>query len=87
MKRFDYIGINPEGFDDKAAAEGESANALVPFTSDPYGCRDPMLTEKKRKRNPFRRRHAYEISNPALADFLRYCPISGQIYKYKLPWE
>ncbi|VVT55769.1 uncharacterized protein SAPINGB_P004729 [Magnusiomyces paraingens] len=56
-----------------AALEGERQNALLPFTNDPYGCTDPVLTAKRRKRNPFRRTNPYLLSCPELYELFTVC--------------
>ncbi|ORY83824.1 hypothetical protein BCR37DRAFT_378835 [Protomyces lactucae-debilis] len=63
------------------------------FERDLYACHDPELTQKKKHRNPARRRHGYELSNPLLKPLLEFCPskaatsLDAQLYPAKLPWS
>jgi hypothetical protein len=59
--------------------------SLVQFENDPYGCHHKALIEKRDKRNPFRRRPAYDQSCPQLSALLHYC--GPAIYKHRLPWS
>jgi hypothetical protein len=56
--RFVFVGAN-NPTDLKSAVRGE-ASALALFRADPWGD-GPELSAKRDRRNPFRRRHAYEI--------------------------
>jgi hypothetical protein len=87
---FTFLGIDPKGsseFDAKlpTLAKWESKASLKPFQSDPFGCRKPLLIEKRRERNPFKRTPSYRVSCPEIADLLDYCgpaPFPG-----RLPWD
>ena len=88
IQQFQYIGVDPDSnsrFDLLKAAKGEKENSVIPYGRDPYGCQDPTLVEKRFQRNPFHRRHAYDISCPELKALLDYC--SSKIYPYTLPWD
>lgn len=86
-ERFSYHGIDPPGLKGEDLS-GESTNARTLFEADLYGCRDKVLLEKKKGRNPGRRRHGYELSNPAIADLLDFCPPDGSsVYEGSLPWS
>lgn len=73
-----------------AAAEGERQNALLPFSSDPYGCTDPVLTAKRRSRNPFRRSNPYLLSCPELYELFTVCARDNlpkeEVFR-SLPWN
>lgn len=87
-ERFNYIGFDPPastGFDLKAAEEGESQNAALPFESDPYGCNSPVLQQKRKGRNPYYRTAPYPLSCPDMIELLSYCG-PGLFPKEKLPW-
>lgn len=86
--QFRYVGIDPPNLSDKVA-ETESANAVIPFTSDPHGCTNRLLVSKRRERNPFRRSHSYMLSCPELYNLLTICNrqnIPGSVYE-SLPWN
>lgn len=84
--KFHYYGIDPPGISDADIA-GEISNARALFDQDLYGCRSEVLLGKKKERNPGRRRHGYEVSNPAIAELLDYCPTTGsEVYPGQLPW-
>lgn len=85
--QFEYFGIDPPGLDLAAASEGERTEARLLFEKDPYGCHDKALVDKKKSRNPARRRHGYEISNPLLAPLIDFCPEDDQLYSGRLPWS
>ena len=91
--RYQFVGVNnPE---DLAGAEkGESA-AIAQFTENPYGVRvapvdSPpevrrrFLGEKRRDRDPFRRRPPYSVSCPVLAPLLAYTGTT--FFDGWLPW-
>ena len=82
MYRFSYHGMKSTSL-----TEGSTItdSALQPYRIDPYGCHSTVLTSKRQARNPFRRRHAYEITNPQLSKLLEFCPKSGW-YDSILPW-
>lgn len=86
VSHFEYIGIDPADFDAKAAEVGETNNARALFEKDLYGCHHPTLTNKKKLRNPARRRHGYELSNKLLASLIDYCPLKNELYPGELPW-
>lgn len=87
LDRFHYIGIDPASLDLQDAERGEKENARSLYERDLYGCHNKKLMEKKKLRNPARRRHGYELSNRLLAPLIEYCPISGnQLYADPLPW-
>jgi hypothetical protein len=103
--RFHYIGLDQ---DDPAvaasagpAATTESMStqpqdnidrARPQFEKDLYACHNPELVEKKKHRNPARRRHGYELSNPKLKALLEFCPrksdssLKEQLFPASLPW-
>ncbi|CAG8577842.1 10355_t:CDS:2 [Cetraspora pellucida] len=63
-------------------------SALELFRHDIYACHDSRLRKKKLARNPFRRRHPYDLSCPSLSDLIDYCPHNPtSIFSNKLPWE
>ncbi|KAI7867572.1 hypothetical protein BDF14DRAFT_670038 [Spinellus fusiger] len=86
--RFEYIGIDPPhsvlGADDWKT--GEALYSYGPFQKDKYGCHG-TLRQKKIDRNPYRRRHAYRASCPALVDLLNYCPANNKLFAGLLPWD
>lgn len=85
---FVFIGVDPEestGFDLQASTQGELENAAKPFESDPYGCHSEVLIEKRKSRDPFRRRAPYELTCPEMKDILAYCG-PELISSNKLPW-
>lgn len=91
--RYEFVGVNnPE--DMAATKEGESA-AIAQFTEDPYGVRmappdsppkerRKYLGEKRRDREPFRRRPPYSVSCPDLAELLAHS--STTFFNGWLPW-
>lgn len=84
--KFSYHGVDPPDLE-KTSLVGEVENAKSHFEHDLYGCKDPELLAKKKSRNPSRRRHGYELSNPQLAGLLDFCPDTGdRIYDGVLPW-
>ncbi|KAF7726875.1 hypothetical protein EC973_008382 [Apophysomyces ossiformis] len=87
--QFEYIGIDPLRSDtitDTSVKTGELQNSYNPFKEDMYGCHG-SLKQKKLDRNPFRRRHAYRYTCPALADILNYCPANNEVFQGALPWD
>ncbi|KAI9313655.1 hypothetical protein BX666DRAFT_1818119, partial [Dichotomocladium elegans] len=85
--QFKYVGIDPP-FDPVSATErmtGEANNSLSLFQKDLYGCHSP-LNQKRIDRNPFRRRHPYRITCPALTELISYCPADNRIFSGLLPW-
>ncbi|BGP02181.1 hypothetical protein RTBOTA2_005060 [Rhodotorula toruloides] len=82
---FKYIGIDNEG-DVQGDYEGERKYGLEPFLRDMYGCHGSLLA-KRRKRNPYRRFHAYHSSAPELARLLEYCPSHNTLFPGSLPWD
>lgn len=85
--QFSYIGVDPDphtGFNLNRASEGESMNAAKPFRSDPYGCSTPVLQQKRKDRNPFRRTPPYELSCPDMRAILHWC--GPQIIEENMPW-
>lgn len=85
--KFTYHGIDPDGLDGEDLS-GESTNAKLLFQKDLYGCKNKVLVNKKKGRNPGRRRHGYEITNPQLAELMNYCPADGAtVYPGRLPWQ
>ncbi|KAJ8660478.1 hypothetical protein O0I10_003936 [Lichtheimia ornata] len=87
-QQFRYIGIDPP-FDPVGTPErsaGEAANSLGPLKKDPYGCHYPLV-QKRIDRNPFRRRHPYRLTCPALSDIINYCPEDNQFFQGRLPWD
>ncbi|KAK9453224.1 hypothetical protein V1511DRAFT_103259 [Dipodascopsis uninucleata] len=84
FENFHYVGIDPPG---GPPLKDERLNALLPFSSDPYGCFNTTLTEKKTQRNPFRRNHPYIETCPELSGLFTYCSKERKLYSYKLPWS
>ncbi|KAI8388921.1 uncharacterized protein BYT42DRAFT_561704 [Radiomyces spectabilis] len=85
--RFEYIGIDPEISDmDTITYESETNNSFKPFENDFYGCKGSLL-QKKIDRNPFRRRHMYRDSCPALSQLISYCPSTNSVFDGPLPWD
>ncbi|KAH7912264.1 hypothetical protein BJ138DRAFT_808448 [Hygrophoropsis aurantiaca] len=92
--RFHYVGIDPVGEENSAAAEeGEFKNGFTPYSVDSYGCHDYLLS-KRRQRNIFARFHPYYTSSPELRGLLNWCPSAvigvddaTTIYKGPLPWD
>ncbi|KAL1747074.1 hypothetical protein HDZ31DRAFT_80770 [Schizophyllum fasciatum] len=88
--KFHYIGVDPEGEENAAAAEGEKQNGYLPYTTDTYGCHSVLLA-KRRKRNQFMRFHPYYTSAPELAPLLSWCPsvhsAGSGLYTDELPWD
>jgi hypothetical protein len=86
---FLFHGVNdPE--DIAAAVESEQRLALIPFTQDPYGASEatsglPLLGDKRRLRNPFRRTAPYALSCPALVGLLAHR--GPELFPGKLPWD
>ena len=83
---FAYIGMRPENglFDHNTAEEGERG-ARQAFESDMYGCQSKELSEKKSKRNPFRRSIPYVSACPELVSLLSWCG-PGTFDVTSLPW-
>jgi len=83
--RFIFAGVN-DPVDLIGALRGEKDNALDPYAKDPYGTgavphqilqqngppKVVDLGKKRDERNPFRRRHSYELSCPGLAGLLAH---------------
>ncbi|KAJ1985285.1 hypothetical protein H4R34_000105 [Dimargaris verticillata] len=86
--KFHYIALPQESTPDPVKADGERANALTLFESDPYGCTGRLYL-KRQGRNPFLRSHPYRHSCPELQPLLDYCQDSSNtaIYPDPLPWE
>ncbi|GAA5795636.1 hypothetical protein EDC94DRAFT_596074 [Helicostylum pulchrum] len=86
LDQFEYIGIDPSDAEAPDRERGELLNSFKPFQKDLYGCHS-VLKQKKKDRNPFRRRHAYATSCPILAPLLNYCPSNNALYTGTLPWK
>lgn len=87
IERFRYIGIEPPSsshFDLAKAEQGEKTNSVRFFEGDPYGCKDPVLREKRSARNPFKRTNPYPLSCPAMRGLLEWC--KTDVYPDALPW-
>ncbi|CCG84367.1 protein of unknown function [Taphrina deformans PYCC 5710] len=86
VDKFTYHGIDPPGLD-RTTSNVEIENTRSAWEKDLYGCQNENLLAKKKSRNPYRRRHGYELSNPAIATLLTYCPRNGAtVFPGKLPW-
>lgn len=68
---------------------GERKNALEPFIRDPHGCKESLLVDKRRQRNPFRRMHPYFFSCPELFNLFTVCSsdLSAEEMYTNLPWN
>ena len=89
LDHFNYVGIDPDpstGFDLQMSSEGEKNNSLLPFTGDPYGCHTEVLQNKRKERNPFARKAAYELTCPDMKELLHWCG-PELIPKVKVPWK
>ncbi|KAJ1976558.1 hypothetical protein H4R35_002653 [Dimargaris xerosporica] len=86
--KFHYIGLPQEPTSDPVKTDGERANAVTLFETDPYGCAG-RLYAKRQSRNPFLRSHPYRHSCPELRPLLDYCQdnLNAAIYPDPLPWE
>jgi hypothetical protein len=87
-ERFDYAGIDPDastGFDLQTSSNGEQANSVVPFQTDPYGCSSDILQEKRTARNPFSRTPPYELTCPEMKQLLNWCG-PDLISQSLVPW-
>lgn len=87
--QFRYVGFDPPQIEKKLAADGEAANAGIPFSKDPHGCTNRILVSKRRDRNPFRRAHPYALSCPELYKLLSVCSMKKvQMSLFDdLPWN
>jgi hypothetical protein len=83
---FTYLGIaSPAGFNQQRAADGELL-AYQEFEKDLYGCSDTTLSEKKHKRDPFKRTVPYALACPEIESLLRWC--GPDLYDVSsLPWH
>lgn len=83
---FSYIGVqSPSVFDQARAVKGEE-DAYSSFQQDMYGCNDASLSDKRNKRNPFRRTVPYTLACPEMVDLLMWCgPASFDVDV--LPWN
>lgn len=83
---FTYVGVkSPPQFDQTRAVLGEK-DARKSFEVDTYGCNDPALSEKRNKRNPFRRTVPYSMACPEMADLLNWC--GPELFNVDvLPWS
>jgi hypothetical protein len=73
---FSFIGVDPPtstGFDLKRSSQGELENAARPFETDPYGCSQNVLKQKRLDRNPFSRTAPYPLSCPDMKTLLAWC--------------
>ena len=87
--QFSYLGVDPPsstGFDLEESRRGELDNAARPFEADPYGCHTPVLQQKRRERNPFRRTPPYPLTCPDMSELLSWCgpELIGQSL---VPWS
>ena len=83
---FSYIGVHsPSQFDQDRAVKGE-AEAWAGFEKDMYGCSDPSLKDKRRKRNPFQRTVPYPLACPELVTLLSWCG-PDIVEAAALPWS
>jgi hypothetical protein len=81
-ERYRYVGVNdPPEVETHRPFEAGRRDA---FLRDPYGA-SADLAQKRDGRNPFRRRHGYEISCPELADLLGHR--GPEIFAGPLPWD
>ena len=86
QSNFTYVGVkSPAQFDQLRAVNGEK-EARRSFEVDSYGCNDPALSEKRSKRNPFRRTVPYSMACPEMADLLNWCG-PEQFNVDLLPWS
>ena len=94
VDHFSYEGIDPPVSPGDIQAiqrqarmiAAEHSQSLVPFQTDPYACTPGgVLMEKKLKRNPFRRHHAYEQTCGEMAGLMRWC--ANRMYDGDLPWS
>lgn len=75
-EKFVFIGVDPHpdtGFDLERSTKGELENAVRPFETDPYGCNQALLRQKRLDRNPFSRTAPYPLSCPAMKTLLAWC--------------
>jgi hypothetical protein len=82
--RFEYVGLGQAGVED--------ASTYDRWTRDPYACLDQMLIDKRRERNPFRRRHGYEAAVTGVEGvscLLSWCSTEGfdGLFGWALPWS
>lgn len=83
---FTYVGVrSPAQFDQDRAVTGEK-EARKSFEKDAYGCNDPALSEKRNKRNPFRRTVPYTMACPEMHELLDWCG-PEQFNVDALPWS
>jgi hypothetical protein len=59
---------------------------MAAFGRDPFGTAAD-LSAKRRKRNPFFRRHPYSVSCPEIAGLLNHRTRNGKTYGGILPWN
>jgi hypothetical protein len=83
---FTYLGVaSPAEFNQQRAVDGEQV-AYQEFEKDLYGCSDATLSEKKQKRNPFKRTVPYALACPEIEPLLRWC--GPALYDMTtLPWH
>ena len=86
IEKFRYVGLVPSAtfFDHSKAAMGE-LSAVSAFENDLYGCHTLELSQKKEKRNPFKRSIPYALACPELNDLLAFC--GPELYQGLLPWS
>ena len=87
VSRFEYIGIDPPGADERKQhqlAAAEMRASVLPFRADPYGCHVPLLT-KRLGRNPFARAVPYPSGCSELRPLLSWCSFE-LIRRSALPW-
>lgn len=80
-ENFTFVGV---GGSSEANVAGEQKNSLLPFKTDPYGCRG-SLAAKRLERDPFRRAEPYPKGCPELEGLLKSC--SSDVYTGPLPWD
>lgn len=93
-EKFHYEGIDPaELVSDPVkladAKAGEDKNAATPFSHDPYGCTNEILTNKRKVRNPFNRFEPYPYTSQEMYPLLMAChskSVDVDVIKKSLPW-
>jgi hypothetical protein len=87
IQNFSYIGlhVNHRNFDYHQAQLGENI-AVEEFMNDLYGCKNPELQIKRKKRNPFYRKTPYELSCPEIKNLLKWCKSILYNQPQTLPW-
>ncbi|GMI51384.1 hypothetical protein ScalyP_jg9738 [Parmales sp. scaly parma] len=90
LEKISFVGVDPPSkynFDLEKATKGELENSLVPYLDDLFGCRNPILTNKRASRNPFFVTPSYQYSNPEIAELIQFCgDSSNPQYTKELPW-